>query len=166
MSSTLEDDRANPAQSERNELSRITGSGRVMSGQFALGAALDVMQPLEAIGMIVRAARVKRGRTQQRAASEAAVSRKQWALLEKGQNVSVEFLRKVARTLEARGSRRFLLPAGGMKARERRRSPSRGSPINSSPSPSACARWRSRASSRPRCAATTPIATEGDLSVA
>lgn len=58
------------------------------------------MPPLEATGMVVRAARVKRGWTQQHAAAEAGVSRKQWALLEKGENVSVVFLRKVARSLD------------------------------------------------------------------
>ncbi|HUP61366.1 MAG TPA: helix-turn-helix domain-containing protein [Thermoanaerobaculia bacterium] len=57
------------------------------------------MAPLEILGMVVQGTRLKRGLTQERAARAAGVSRKQWALLEKGENVSVVFLRKVARSL-------------------------------------------------------------------
>jgi transcriptional regulator with XRE-family HTH domain len=55
---------------------------------------------LRVLGLAVRAARVARGLTQQRLASAANVSRAQLALLEKGQNVSVAFLLKVAHHLE------------------------------------------------------------------
>jgi transcriptional regulator with XRE-family HTH domain len=59
-----------------------------------------VAPPLEALGLLIRAARMKRRVTQQRAAKGAGVSRKQWGLLERGANVSVVFLRKVATYLD------------------------------------------------------------------
>lgn len=55
---------------------------------------------LASLGAFVRAARTARGINQARAAREAKVSRKQLALLEKGGNVSVKFLLKLARYLE------------------------------------------------------------------
>ena len=58
-------------------------------------------QPLLAeLGALIRAARLARKLTQQRAARAAGVSRRQWALLETGGNVSVAFLLKVAQSLE------------------------------------------------------------------
>jgi transcriptional regulator with XRE-family HTH domain len=58
--------------------------------------------PLGAFGHLVRGTRVKKGLTQQRAADGAGVSRKQWALLEKGENVSAVFIQKVAAYLDLR----------------------------------------------------------------
>ena len=58
--------------------------------------------PLAAFGLLVRARRVTKGLTQERAARGADVSRKQWALLEKGQNVSAVFMKKVAKFLDLR----------------------------------------------------------------
>ncbi len=55
---------------------------------------------LAELGELVRIARVARKLTQQRAAREAGVSRRQWALLEAGGNVSVAFLLKVAASLD------------------------------------------------------------------
>jgi transcriptional regulator with XRE-family HTH domain len=52
--------------------------------------------PLHAFGLLVRETRMKKGLTQQRAAAGAGVSRQQWALLEKGQNVSAAFMTAVA----------------------------------------------------------------------
>lgn len=52
--------------------------------------------PLHAFGLLVRETRIKKGLTQQRAAAGAGVSRQQWALLEKGQNVSAAFMTAVA----------------------------------------------------------------------
>ena len=57
------------------------------------------MPPLKLVGSVIQGARLKLGLTQQRAAKLADVSRKQWALLEKGENVSVVFLLKVMRAL-------------------------------------------------------------------
>jgi transcriptional regulator with XRE-family HTH domain len=57
-------------------------------------------QGLPVLGMAVRAARVARGLTQQRLASQSNVSRAQLAGLEQGENVSVAFLLKVAHRLE------------------------------------------------------------------
>ena len=57
------------------------------------------MPPLELAGLVVRNTRLNQGLTQQRAARLAGVSRKQWALLESGENVSVVFLQKVMRSL-------------------------------------------------------------------
>jgi transcriptional regulator with XRE-family HTH domain len=54
---------------------------------------------LVSLGVLVRAARRARGLTQQRTAEESGVSRAQLALLEKGRNVSVLFILKVARYL-------------------------------------------------------------------
>lgn len=54
---------------------------------------------LAVVGAFIRAARRARGITQQKAAREANVSRGQLALLEKGQNVSVKFLLRIARYL-------------------------------------------------------------------
>ncbi len=55
---------------------------------------------LVSLGAFLRAARTARGINQARAAREARVSRKQLALLEKGGNVSVKFLLRLARYLE------------------------------------------------------------------
>lgn len=55
---------------------------------------------IRSIGATIRAARLARGLTQQRAAREAKVSRAQLALLERGGNVSIRFLLTVARYLE------------------------------------------------------------------
>ena len=52
--------------------------------------------------MLVRETRIKRDLTQQRASRGAGVSRKQWALLEQGENASAEFIQKVARYLDLR----------------------------------------------------------------
>ena len=57
-------------------------------------------RPLHFIGLVIRAARRKRGLTQQRAAKAAGVSRPQFARLEDGFNVSVVFLQKVLRSLD------------------------------------------------------------------
>ena len=57
------------------------------------------MPPLELLGLVVQGTRLKQGLTQQRAAKAAGVSRKQWALLEQGENVTVVFLQKVMRAL-------------------------------------------------------------------
>ncbi len=54
---------------------------------------------LRSIGATVRAARVARGLTQQKAAREAKVSRAQLAMLERGGNVSIKFLLKIAKFL-------------------------------------------------------------------
>jgi transcriptional regulator with XRE-family HTH domain len=55
---------------------------------------------LQAFGVLVRETRVRKHLTQDHAARGAGVSRKQWALLEQGHNVSAAFLRKVAVYLE------------------------------------------------------------------
>jgi transcriptional regulator with XRE-family HTH domain len=55
---------------------------------------------LLSIGATIRAARLARGLTQQKAAKEAKISRAQLALLEQGGNVSISFLLKIARFLE------------------------------------------------------------------
>jgi transcriptional regulator with XRE-family HTH domain len=68
----------------------------------------NAVAPLEAFGLLVRGARARKGLTQQRAAAGAGVSRKQWALLEKGENVSAVFIQKVAAYLELRE-----IPLGG-----------------------------------------------------
>jgi transcriptional regulator with XRE-family HTH domain len=64
----------------------------------------DVLPPedqcLASLGEFIRAARMKRGINQLQAARDAGVSRKQLILLEKGGNVSVKFLLRVARCLE------------------------------------------------------------------
>lgn len=57
-------------------------------------------ETLEVLGAFIRAARMARGINQQRAAREAKVSRQQLAILEKGGNVSILFLLKIARYLE------------------------------------------------------------------
>jgi transcriptional regulator with XRE-family HTH domain len=57
-------------------------------------------RPLEALGLVVRSARVKRGLTLERASTAAGVSRKQWARLEEGQNASARFIRRVAHFLD------------------------------------------------------------------
>lgn len=57
---------------------------------------------LQVLGSTIRAARKARGLTQQRTAREADVSRAQLALLEKGENVSVKFILKIARFLDLR----------------------------------------------------------------
>jgi transcriptional regulator with XRE-family HTH domain len=54
---------------------------------------------LASLGAFIRASRISRGINQSRAAREAKVSRQQLVILEKGGNVSVEFLLKVARYL-------------------------------------------------------------------
>jgi transcriptional regulator with XRE-family HTH domain len=53
-----------------------------------------------ALGEFIRAARVAKGINQLRAAREARVSRRQLDILERGGNVSVKFLLKVARYLQ------------------------------------------------------------------
>lgn len=55
---------------------------------------------LPAFGVLVRETRIRKRLTQDRAARGAGVSRKQWALLEQGHNVSALFLKKVAVYLE------------------------------------------------------------------
>jgi transcriptional regulator with XRE-family HTH domain len=55
---------------------------------------------VQSIGATIRAARIARGLTQQRAAKAANVSRAQLALLEQGGNVSIKFLLKISRYLE------------------------------------------------------------------
>jgi transcriptional regulator with XRE-family HTH domain len=60
---------------------------------------VPALPPLKLVGSVIQGARLKLGLTQQRAAKLAGVSRKQWALLEKGENVSVVFLLKVMRAL-------------------------------------------------------------------
>lgn len=55
---------------------------------------------LVSLGAFVRAARTARGITQVQAAREAKISRKQLALFEKGGNISVKFLLRLARYLE------------------------------------------------------------------
>ena len=55
---------------------------------------------LASLGSFMRAARTARGINQARAAREAKVSRKQLALLEKGGNVSVKFLLRLAKYLD------------------------------------------------------------------
>ena len=57
-------------------------------------------ESLISLGTFVRASRVARGMTQVRVARDAKVSRKQLALLENGENISVKFLLRVARYLE------------------------------------------------------------------
>lgn len=57
---------------------------------------------IQSVGATIRAARLARGLTQQRAAMEAKVSRAQLALLEQGGNVSIKFLLKIAAFLELR----------------------------------------------------------------
>jgi transcriptional regulator with XRE-family HTH domain len=56
-------------------------------------------ESLASVGLFIRVARMERGITQVQAAREAHVSRKQLMLLEKGENVSVKFLLRVARYL-------------------------------------------------------------------
>jgi transcriptional regulator with XRE-family HTH domain len=56
--------------------------------------------PLEAFGRLVHETRLRKNLTQQRAAREAGISRKQWALLEDGHNLSAVFIQKVASYLE------------------------------------------------------------------
>ena len=60
------------------------------------------MTPLESLGALVRNARLARQMSQHRASKAAGVSRRQWALLEQGGNVSVAFLLKVLRSLNLR----------------------------------------------------------------
>jgi transcriptional regulator with XRE-family HTH domain len=55
---------------------------------------------IQSIGTTIRAARLARGLTQQKAAREAKISRAQLALLEQGGNVSIKFLLKIARFLD------------------------------------------------------------------
>ena len=55
---------------------------------------------IASLGAFIRAARTARGITQMQAAREAKVSRKQLALFEKGGNVSVKFLLRLAHYLE------------------------------------------------------------------
>jgi len=55
---------------------------------------------IRSIGATIRAARIARGLTQERAAKEARVSRAQLALLEQGGNVSIKFLLKIAKLLD------------------------------------------------------------------
>lgn len=57
-------------------------------------------ESLASLGVFIRVARMQRGITQVQAARDAGVSRKQLMLLEKGENVSVKFLLRVARYLE------------------------------------------------------------------
>ncbi len=57
-------------------------------------------ESLASLGVFIRVARMERGITQSQAARDAHVSRKQLMLLEKGENVSVKFLLRVARYLE------------------------------------------------------------------
>src|SRR5258708_28433226 len=57
-------------------------------------------ESLASLGVFIRIARMERGITQVQAARDAGVSRKQLMLLEKGENVSVKFLLRVARYLE------------------------------------------------------------------
>lgn len=56
--------------------------------------------PLEAFGRLVHETRLRKNLTQQRAARGAGISRKQWALLEQGHNLSAVFMQKVASYLE------------------------------------------------------------------
>ncbi len=56
-------------------------------------------ESLASLGAFIRAARMSRNINQVKAAKDAKVSRRQLALLEKGGNVSVKFLLKVARLL-------------------------------------------------------------------
>jgi len=56
--------------------------------------------PLVSFGVLVRETRTRKCLTQERAARGAGVSRKQWALLEQGHNVSAVFIQKVAAYLE------------------------------------------------------------------
>jgi transcriptional regulator with XRE-family HTH domain len=58
------------------------------------------IQPLAALGVVVRETRIQKHLTQQRAARGAGISRKQWALLEQGHNISAVFIQKVATFLE------------------------------------------------------------------
>src|SRR5215213_5158909 len=60
------------------------------------------LPPLLALGLLVRETRIRKGLTQQRASKEAGVSRKQWVLLEQGENASAAFIQKVAAYLELR----------------------------------------------------------------
>lgn len=74
---------------------------------------------LQVLGSTIRAARKARGLTQQRTARDANVSRAQLALLEKGENVSVRFVLKIARFLELNeipldGTVRFTAGRGGV----------------------------------------------------
>lgn len=55
---------------------------------------------IRSIGTTIRAARLARGLTQQKAAKEAKISRAQLALLEQGGNVSIKFLLKIAKFLD------------------------------------------------------------------
>ena len=55
---------------------------------------------IRSIGATIRAARLARGLTQQKAAKEAKISRAQLALLEQGGNVSIKFLLKIAKFLD------------------------------------------------------------------
>lgn len=55
---------------------------------------------IRSIGATIRAARLARGLTQQRAAKQANISRAQLALLEQGGNVSIKFLLKIANLLD------------------------------------------------------------------
>lgn len=78
---------------------------------------------LQVLGSTIRAARKARGLTQQRTAREADVSRAQLALLEKGENVSVKFILKIARFLDLReipldGSVRFTAGRGATNVLE------------------------------------------------
>ncbi len=57
-------------------------------------------ESLASLGAFIRASRVSRGINQVTAAKGAKVSRRQLALLEKGGNISVKFLIKVARYLD------------------------------------------------------------------
>jgi transcriptional regulator with XRE-family HTH domain len=57
-------------------------------------------ESLASLGAFIRAARVARGINQAQAARDAKVSRKQLILLEKGENVTVKFLLRVARYLQ------------------------------------------------------------------
>lgn len=57
-------------------------------------------ETLDSLALVVRNARVAKGWSQQRAAKKAGVSRRQWAALEHGDNVTVAFLAKVVDVLE------------------------------------------------------------------
>jgi transcriptional regulator with XRE-family HTH domain len=58
--------------------------------------------PLRELGLVIREARELRKLTQHAAAKQAGVSRRQWALLEAGGNVTIRFLMRIATFLDLR----------------------------------------------------------------
>lgn len=85
----------------RPDVRNVNGTGISESKllYFRASGGGQIVAPLESLALIIRSARNAAHLTQHGAAKLAGVSRRQWALLEQGGNVSVVFLLKVTRSL-------------------------------------------------------------------